>query len=91
MSHDHQGPPKEPIGWTDKADSVKRFFLSFYVVCGLLIVAELILGRDTEHPHPYEWPAFFHAAYGFVSFWFLVLVAKPMRKLLIRSEEYYDE
>jgi hypothetical protein len=31
-----------------------------------------------------------YPAYGFVSFWFLVLLARPMRKLLIRSEDYYD-
>ena len=91
MSHDPHGPPKEPIGWTDKPDTVKRFFLSFYVICGILIVAELILGKETAHPHPYEWPPFFYAIYGFISFWFLVLVAKPMRRLLIRDEDYYDE
>ena len=90
MSHEHQGPPKEPIGWMDKPDLVKRLFLFFYVICGLLMVAELIFGKATEHPHPYEGPVFFYAIYGFISFWFLVLVAKPMRKLLIRSEDYYD-
>jgi hypothetical protein len=88
--HGH-GAPLEPIGWMDRPDTVRRFFLVFYVICALLVVAELVLGKETEHPHPYEWPAFFYAAYGFVSFWFLVLVAKPMRKLLIRSEDYYDE
>lgn len=87
----HHDAPKEPIGWTDRPGSVKRFFLAFYVICGVLLVAELILGKETEHAHPYEWPIFFYAAYGFVSFWFLVLVARPMRSLLIRSEEYYDE
>jgi hypothetical protein len=91
MSHDAKGPPKEPIGWMDKPEVVKRLFLAIYVVAGLLIVAELILGKESEHPHPWEWPPLFYAAYGFISFWFLVLVAKPMRNLLIRSEDYYDE
>ena len=88
--HEHDGAPKEPIGWMDKPHVVKRLFTIFYVICGVLIVAELILGRATEHPHPYEGPFGFHAVYGFLSFWFLVLVAKPMRKLLIRSEDYYE-
>ena len=62
----------------------------FYVLCGVMLAAELILGRDTGHgPRPEGWFSFY-AAYGFISFWFLVLVAKQMRKLLIRSEDYYD-
>ena len=89
MSQD--GLPKDPIGWMDRPDLLKRLFLLFYVICGVLVVAELVLGRPTEHAHPYEGPFGFHAAYGFVSFWFLVLVAKTMRRLLIRSEHYYDE
>ena len=91
MNHDAHGPPKEPVGWTDRADTVKRFLVSFYVICGVLVVAELVLGRATEHPHPYEGPFGFYAAYGFLSFWFLVILARGMRKLLIRSEDYYDE
>ncbi len=95
--HDH-GPDqghaahglKEPIGWMDKPDFVKRLFLAFYAICGVLIVAEMIFGKATEHPHPYEGPFGFYAIYGFISFWFLVLLAKPMRKLLIRCEDYYE-
>lgn len=75
----------------DKPGTVKLLFRIFYVIAALLIVAELVLGKETEHPHPYEWPPFFYGVYGFISFWFLVLVAKPMRGLLIRSEDYYDE
>ena len=83
--------PKEPVGWMDKPDFVKRLFWAFYLICGVLIVAELVFGRTSEHPHPYEGPFGFHAFYGFISFWFLVLLAKPMRRLLIRSEDYYDK
>lgn len=81
---------KQPIGWMDKPDFVKRLFWAFYVICGVLIVAEIVFGKATEHPHPYEGPFGFYAVYGFISFWFLVLLAKPMRKLLIRSEDYYE-
>ncbi len=89
-NHEHDGAPKEPIGWIDKPGFVKRLFMILYVIAGALIVAELILGKATEHAHPAEWPPFFYAGYGFLSFWFLVLLAKPMRKLLIRSEDYYE-
>jgi len=93
MSHAHDdshGTPKEPIGWMDKPHVVKRLFTILYVIAGMLLVAELVLGKATEHAHPAEWPPFFYAIYGFLSFWFLVLLAKPMRKLLIRSEDYYE-
>jgi len=73
----------------DKPEFVKRLFQVLYVLAGLLVLAEIVFGRTTEHPHPYEGPFGFYAVYGFASFWFLVLLAKPMRKLLIRSEDYY--
>ncbi len=81
------------MGWTDRPEAVKRFFTTFYVICGALVLAELLLlGVANEHPHPLEETMRFlvYPVYGFVSFWFLVLVAKPMRKLLIRSEDYYE-
>ena len=49
MSHE----PKQPIGWMDKPDFVKRLFQVLYVLAGLLVLAEIVLGRTTEHPHPY--------------------------------------
>ena len=90
MSHEHDVQPKEPIGWMDKPQVVKRLFLFFYALCGVMVVAELILGRETGHGPSYEGLFGFYGLYGFLSFWFLVLLAKPMRKLLIRSEDYYD-
>ncbi|MEE2897293.1 MAG: hypothetical protein VX815_02375 [Gemmatimonadota bacterium] len=91
MSHEHgDHGPKEPIGWMDKPDFVKRLFWAFYALCAVLVVAEVVFGKATEHPHPNEGWFGFYAVYGFISFWFLVLLAKPMRKLLIRSEDYYE-
>jgi hypothetical protein len=91
MSHHHE--VKEPVGWMDRPEAVKRLFMIFYVICGALFAAELVLmGTENAHPHPLEerMRIFVYPAYGFVSFWFLVLLARPMRKLLIRSEDYYD-
>jgi hypothetical protein len=95
MSHDRHGAHdvKEPVGWMDRPEAVRRFFTVFYVICGALLLAELLLlGAESAHPHPLEERMRFlvYPIYGFVSFWFLVLVAKPMRKLLIRSEDYYE-
>jgi len=84
---------KEPVGWMDRPETVKRLFTIFYVICGLLVAAEvLIFGAENAHPHPLEEavPVLVYPVYGFISFWFLVLVARPMRTLLIRSEDYYE-
>lgn len=89
MSHGHPTPPPgEKKHFFDRPENTRRFFNTFYVICGLLVLAEIFVDRHTEHP----WEALFgfHALWGFASFWFLVLVAKQMRKLLIRPEDYYD-
>ena len=92
--HDqHRHEVKEPIGWMDRPETVKRLFTIFYVICVALVAAELLVAT-TENPHatPLEERMRYlvYPVYGFVSFWFLVLVARPMRKLLIRSEDYYE-
>ena len=92
MSHGHH-EVKEPVGWMDKPDIVKRLFMIFYVICGVLFLAEFVLmGTENAHPHPLEDRVrfFVYPLYGFISFWFLVLLARPMRTLLIRSEDYYE-
>jgi hypothetical protein len=92
MSHERR-EIKEPVGWMDRPEAVKRFLTVFYVVCAVLLAAELLLpGAENAHPHPLEERMRFlvYPVYGFISFWFLVLVAKPMRKLLIRPEDYYE-
>ena len=94
MSQDYHGHEiKEPVVWLDKPKAVRRFFFAVYLICGALLVAEFFLfGVENAHPHPLEESVRFlvYPMYGFISFWFLVLVAKPMRKLLIRSEDYYE-
>lgn len=98
MSHSRGGAEgrhdvKPPAGWTDRPEAVRRFFTAFYVACGALVLAELfLLGAENAHPHPLEERMRFlvYPVYGFVSFWFLVVAARQMRKLLIRPEDYYE-
>ena len=88
MSHDPPSPhPGDEKHFFDSRERTRRFFNAFYVICGVLVVAELVIDRHVEHA--WERLFGFHALWGFVSFWFLVLVAKQMRKLLIRPEDYY--
>ena len=77
----------------DDPRNVKRVIGGLVVVCVVLIALDLVLHR---HPSfsPGSFPAEgwfgFYAIYGFVACVLLVLVAKEMRKLLMRGEAYYD-
>lgn len=80
---------QEPTGFFDKPENISKMLKVFYVVCALLVVADFIVHRHIYH----DWenlPAFY-ALYGFVGCVILVLIAKEMRKFLMRGEDYYDE
>lgn len=76
-------------GFFDKPENIRKMLKVFYVICGMLLVADFIVHRHIYH----SWeniPAFY-AIYGFVGCVLLVLIAKEMRKLLMRGEDYYDQ
>lgn len=76
-------------GFFDKPENISKMLKVFYVLCILLVVADFIVHRHIYH----DWeniPAFY-AIYGFVGCVVLVLIAKEMRKVLMRGENYYDE
>lgn len=72
----------------DKPQNVSRLLLGFYIICGILFALDFVLHRHTAHP----WEGFpgFYALYGFIACVVLVLIAKEMRKVLMRKEDYYD-
>ncbi|GLX81093.1 hypothetical protein [Thalassotalea eurytherma] len=79
----------EPRDFFDKPENIEKMLKVFYVICGLLVVADFIVHRHIYH----DWeniPAFY-AIYGFVGCSLLVFVAKWMRTFLMRKEDYYDE
>lgn len=73
----------------DKKENIAKIIKVFYVICALLVVVDFIVHRHIYH----DWeniPAFY-AIYGFVGCVVLVLVAKLMRKVLMKEEDYYDK
>lgn len=80
--------PDKKVYLFDKPENVSRLLRVFYFICGLLFALDFVV-----HRHIYlNWeklPAFY-AIYGFVACVVLVLVAKEMRKILMRKEDYYD-
>jgi len=73
----------------DKPENIAKILKVFYVICILLVAADFIVHRHIYH----DWeniPAFY-AVYGFVGCVILVLIAKAMRKVLMKEEDYYDK
>ena len=59
-----------------------------YLACALLLAADLFIHRHVIHAWESLWG--FYAFYGFVACIALVLLAKQLRKILKRPEDYYD-
>ena len=77
----------------DNPRNVKRLFNVFYALCAILVVLDPLLDLviDRHRNHAWEsWPAFY-PLFGFVGIVVLVLIAKLMRRVLMRPEDYYDE
>lgn len=72
----------------DNPHNVKRILRSLYVICALLFAMDFIVHRYTMHSWENLWG--FYAIYGFVGCVMLVLIAKWMRRFLMRPENYYD-
>jgi len=72
----------------DRRENVNRLLNVFYFLCVALLLLDLVVHRHVAHP----WERFFgfHAFYGFVACWSLVVLAKLMRRVLMRGEDYYD-
>ncbi|HWP56792.1 MAG TPA: hypothetical protein VNL14_02775 [Candidatus Acidoferrales bacterium] len=74
--------------WLDNPRNVERIFWSLVGLCVLLTVPDLFYAK---HGHFFweEWPGFY-GIYGFISCVGLVLLAKQLRKVLRRDENYYE-
>jgi len=72
----------------DDPRNVRRVLWVLLATCGFLFIADFIFHRHVVHPWEALWG--FYALFGFVACVVLVLVAKGMRKYLMRKEDYYD-
>ena len=72
----------------DNPRNVKRLLRVIYAICAALVGLDFVFLRHVIHP----WEALpaFYPIYGFIGCALLVLIAKQMRKLLMRKEDYYD-
>ncbi|MDH3737627.1 MAG: hypothetical protein OER92_00430 [Alphaproteobacteria bacterium] len=83
-------PTDEKPGWLDRKENVTKIVRTLYVVCGVVLAADLVA---RTHPETQiDAIPFFYGVYGFVGSVFLVLTAKEiLRRFVMRPEDYYDD
>lgn len=79
---------KREVTFFDQPRNVALILKTFYALCIILVLLDFFVHR---HIYVYfeTFPAFY-AIYGFVACVVLVVLAKIMRKGLMRDEHYYD-
>ena len=80
--------PEQKQHLFDNPRNVFRLLNVLYVICTLLFVLDFILHRHITHT--LEDITGFYALFGFIAYTAIVLIAKQMRKILMRKEDYYD-
>tara|TARA_B100000902_G_scaffold398937_1_gene467585 strand:+ start:2450 stop:2719 length:270 start_codon:yes stop_codon:yes gene_type:complete len=77
----------------DNQHNVRKIIGLFFTLCAFLIAVDLFFHRHlsfSDDTFVYESYFGFYAIYGFVACVILVVIAKELRKVLMRKEDYYD-
>lgn len=81
-------PPGEKRYWLDDPRNVTRLARAFYAICALMIGIDVFVPK--HGPFRIEHVFGFYGVFGLVACVALVLIAKQLRRVLMRSEDYYD-
>ena len=80
--------PKHELTFLDSPKNRRRVRKYFYISLVLLLAIDLFIPK---HGHfVWEEAPFFFAAYGFIGCVSLIFIAKVLRFLVKRKEDYYD-
>jgi len=82
--------PQDRPRWLDRKQNVDKICYALYGVCAVLFFADLGYERKTHFDFERWLPTGFSAVYGLVACVALVVMAKGLRALIMRSEHYYD-
>lgn len=79
---------KEKKHWLDQRKNINKLVYLLYFACGILFLLEFVYHK---HGHfQFEQWIGFYAWFGFLAYISIVMAAKLLRKLIKRSEDYYD-
>ena len=82
-------PLGKTLSWFTKTKHANKIFLGLALLCFVLFLADFTYNKH-GHFHIEEIPGFY-GAYGFFMFTALILVAKALRILIKRPENYYGD
>lgn len=70
----------------------KRILVIFFSICGVLALLDLValVWHLRYEEHPWEAMPVFYPVWGFAGIALLILISKGLRRLVMRSEDYYD-
>jgi hypothetical protein len=88
MNDEQQDSSNSKTGWLDQPANVNKLIGALVVICALLAAADLFYHKHVHFGFE-QWFGF-HAWFGFGMCVALVLIAKELRKILQRKENYYD-
>lgn len=74
--------------WLDDKRNVDKIWYSVVAICALLFLADAFYEKHVEFQVEHWFG--FYGIYGFVGCVFLVLSARVLRKIVMRSEDFYD-
>ena len=80
---------QEKTSFFDHRENIKKVLHVLYGICAVLLVADVFIHRHVIH----DWESVtgFYAFFGFIACVTLVLLAKELRKLVMRGEDYYEK
>ncbi len=81
-------PTDEKTYWLDDTRNVDKVWWALIGLCALVFVADAFYEKHPEFGIEYLFG--FYGLYGFIACVFLVLLAKVLRRILMRPEDYYD-
>ncbi len=86
--HGSMRPEGEAERFLDKKENVDRLLWGVTVVGVLLLLVDVFFHRHIYHPWEHLWG--FYGIFGAVSIVVLVQLAKGLRALVMRDEDYYE-
>ena len=87
--HPHFETPPHERTWIDNPKNVDFIVYALYAICAALVIVDIWVPK--HGPFAVEHWFGFYAFYGFIACVGLVVAAKGLRTILMRSEDYYDE
>jgi hypothetical protein len=72
----------------DKPANIRRLLRFFFLLCALLLALDFFHHRHVVHA--WESVPGFYAVFGFIACVALVLIARLLRRILMRPEDYYE-